>query len=112
MVVPITFAESSVFTFRSVLAESQSPVLALVCYRVLVFPSCAAYKVERDGFQFVDGHTSALLLFFHFNDYTTNKAVFKSRLNVSHVGCKFDGSALCRVRCLNDCYFLFHSSFN
>ena len=52
----VAFAEVAVLALRCVVAEAEPPVLALVGQRVLMFPSCAAYEVERDGFQFVDGN--------------------------------------------------------
>ena len=56
-IVAIHPAEVAVLALRCVVVEAEPPVLALVGQRVLVFPSRAAYEVERDGFQFVDGHT-------------------------------------------------------
>ena len=57
MPMSVALAEVAVLALRCVVAEAEPPVLAFVGQRVLVFPSCAAYEVERDGFQFVDGHT-------------------------------------------------------
>ena len=43
-------AEVAVLSLWCVVAVSQPPVLAFISQRVLIFPRCAAYEVEWDGF--------------------------------------------------------------
>ena len=61
-IVALCPAEATVLALRGMVAEAQPPVLSLVGHHVLRFQCQVSDEVERDVFQFFDGHTSVLLI--------------------------------------------------